>query len=142
MEPSGRNRWPPVANEIRAEAAKTSQDCCRGLQPVAAGTHGKEGGRRFESVRGLCKIPANQGFFFDADLQILQRDAGMEHIMEVPSPDRPAKCTGRLDFGASGERTLAQRREPAGLRSRARTSREPRDAVLSGSVECGSRACP
>jgi hypothetical protein len=40
------------------------------------------GGRRFESVRGLCKIPAKRGFFFRVGLQDPQRAVGMEPFME------------------------------------------------------------
>ena len=36
MEPSGRNQWQPVANEQAPKTAKTSQNRCRGLRPVAA----------------------------------------------------------------------------------------------------------
>jgi hypothetical protein len=44
--------------------------------------HGKEG-RRFESVRGLCKSPARRGFFFRMHLHDPQRAVGMEHPGEV-----------------------------------------------------------
>jgi hypothetical protein len=40
-------------------------------------------GRRFESVRGLCKNPANERFSFLGDLQIPQLDADGEHFMEL-----------------------------------------------------------
>ena len=36
MEPSGRNSWQPAANEHTPKTAKTSQNRCRGLRPVAA----------------------------------------------------------------------------------------------------------
>jgi hypothetical protein len=35
MEQSGRNRWQPVANGITAKTARTSQNRCRELRPVA-----------------------------------------------------------------------------------------------------------
>jgi len=59
MEPSGRNQWQPVANGTPQKPLKQADP-----QPVAThgnrfGAHGKEGGRRFESVKGLCKRPAN-----------------------------------------------------------------------------------
>jgi len=42
-------------------------------------------GRRFESVRGLCKSPAKRDFSFRIIyLRIVQLDAGMEHIMGLP----------------------------------------------------------
>jgi hypothetical protein len=47
MEPSGRNPRQPVANESAAKTAQTGENPCRRLRP------GKEGVRRFESVRGL-----------------------------------------------------------------------------------------
>jgi hypothetical protein len=43
MEQSGRNRWQPVANGTPAKAAQMGENRCRGLRPVAAGMHGKEG---------------------------------------------------------------------------------------------------
>jgi hypothetical protein len=36
MEPSGRNRWQPVANGPTLKTAKSSRNRCRGLRPVAA----------------------------------------------------------------------------------------------------------
>jgi hypothetical protein len=56
MEPSGRNRWQPIANGSGLTRLEADP------QPVAThgnrfGAHGKEG-LRFESVRGLCKGPA------------------------------------------------------------------------------------
>ncbi len=43
------------------------------------------GGRRFESVRGLCKSPGGWAFvfFFKNNLQIHSGCSGMEHFMEV-----------------------------------------------------------
>src|SRR5205823_9297166 len=35
MEPRGCNGWQSAANRMRAEAAKTSRNRCRGLRPVA-----------------------------------------------------------------------------------------------------------
>ena len=42
MEPRGRSRWQPVANQIGAEAAKMSGNRCRGLRPLPESFHGKE----------------------------------------------------------------------------------------------------
>src|SRR5687768_3411328 len=39
-------------------------------------------GRRFESVRGLCKVPANRGFPYQLDLHHFEHASGMEAIME------------------------------------------------------------
>ena len=49
---------------------------------------GKEGGRRFESVRGLYKIPVNRYLFSRRHLQSRQRAPGMEPFMELPGPAR------------------------------------------------------
>jgi hypothetical protein len=59
MEPSGRNRWQPVANHAAPKRAETRENRCRGLRPVADRLAWYGGGRRFESARGLCKSPAN-----------------------------------------------------------------------------------
>jgi len=58
MEPSGRNRWQPVANRSPMKKAQTGQSAAGGnpRQPFRSAWQG--GGRRFESVRGLCKRPA------------------------------------------------------------------------------------
>jgi hypothetical protein len=39
-------------------------------------------GRRFESVRGLCKPPHVGGFGFQADLLVVDRAVGVELWME------------------------------------------------------------
>jgi hypothetical protein len=43
MEPSGRNRWQPVANETVAKNGSSRRNRCRGLRPVADRSAGKEG---------------------------------------------------------------------------------------------------
>jgi hypothetical protein len=40
MEPSGRNRWQPVANGAAAKTAQIGEKRCRGLRPVADGEEG------------------------------------------------------------------------------------------------------
>jgi hypothetical protein len=62
--------WSPVVaisgnhwqRRVAAGGANTSQNRCRGLRPVAAGSAWQGGGRRFESVRGLCKSAAKRYF--------------------------------------------------------------------------------
>jgi hypothetical protein len=62
MEPRGCNGWQSVANQVRAEAAETSQ---KPLAWVATGCRRWKGaGLRFESGRGLCKSRANQAYMF------------------------------------------------------------------------------
>jgi hypothetical protein len=61
MEPSGRSQWQSVANATGTKAAPTSEN--HRLRPVAAEMI-KEGVERFESVRGICKSPANHGFLY------------------------------------------------------------------------------
>jgi hypothetical protein len=56
MEPSGRNRWQPVANGTAVKAAQVGENRCRALRPVAAETPWQGGDRRFESVRGLVRV--------------------------------------------------------------------------------------
>jgi len=41
--------------------------------------------RRFESVRRLCKVPANSTFSIQLDLEF-KRAVGMEPLMELPGP--------------------------------------------------------
>ena len=48
-------------------------------------------GRRFESVRGLCKVPANRRFFFRQNLYDYQRAVGMEPFMEPSGPERSSE---------------------------------------------------
>ena len=52
------------------------------------------GGRRFESVRGLCKSPGNRGFSFRLDLQDLQLAQGMEPFMELTGLKDPSIAVG------------------------------------------------
>jgi hypothetical protein len=62
MEPCGCNRWQPVANQA---SRKTAQIARNGLPPVATSwpeSFMVRRGRRFESVRGLCKSPAHAAF--------------------------------------------------------------------------------
>src|SRR6266513_4541695 len=44
-------------------------------------------GRRFESVRGLCKSHANRGFSCRSNLHELQHAVGMEPFMEPSDSD-------------------------------------------------------
>src|SRR5207249_8735859 len=55
MEPSGRNRWQPVANGTGPKTAQISRSATGGNPRLV-----REGGRRFESVRGL-EVPASAG---------------------------------------------------------------------------------
>ena len=64
--------------------AQTSQSGCRRLLIVAMVRRG----RRFESVRGLCKSPARRGFWVQPDLQGRQCAVGMEPFMELSSLGR------------------------------------------------------
>jgi hypothetical protein len=93
VEPRGCNRWQSVANRIGAEAAKTSENRCRGCHGLPEAFHGKGGGRRFESVRGLCKSRANRGFFCRRNLHGRQFAVGMEPFMELPEVE-----AGTLSF--------------------------------------------
>jgi hypothetical protein len=45
-------------------------------------------GRRFESVRGICKVPANRGLPYQLDLHHFEHASGMEPIMELPDQRR------------------------------------------------------
>src|SRR6266852_4818162 len=58
MEPSGRNRWQPVANEAPPKTAQTSQSATGGSprQPF----HGKEGVNGSSPLEGFREVPAKQ----------------------------------------------------------------------------------
>jgi hypothetical protein len=57
MEPRGCNRWQSVANRMGSRTAKTSQNRCRGLQPVAESSAWKEGVSGSSPEEGLKKAP-------------------------------------------------------------------------------------
>jgi hypothetical protein len=57
MEPSGRNQWQPVADEVTAKTAQTAENRCRGLRPVAA-EDGKEGVDGSSPSEGFEVFPA------------------------------------------------------------------------------------
>jgi hypothetical protein len=80
MEPSGRNRWQPVANATLPETAQIGETVAIGCDRLRREAHGKEGGRRFESARGLCKSAVNRRFLTYMDLHDLQRAVGMEPL--------------------------------------------------------------
>src|SRR6266511_4120331 len=61
MEPRGCNRWQSVANRIGAEGAKTSENRCRGLRPVADRSAWLRRGSPFESGRGLRRFRCRAG---------------------------------------------------------------------------------
>jgi hypothetical protein len=52
-------------------------------------SNGKGGGRRFESVRGLCKSAGNRRFLVQLDLLGLERAVGMEPFMELFASPQP-----------------------------------------------------
>jgi hypothetical protein len=70
----------------RLKQAKTVAVGCNRLRREA---HGKEGGLRFESGRGLCKSAANRRFVFQLDLQNRQCAVGMGPFMELSVRRRP-----------------------------------------------------
>jgi hypothetical protein len=55
MEQSGRNPWQPVANAVKRYRRNQAKAVARGCDRLPIGAHGKEGGQRFEYVRGLRK---------------------------------------------------------------------------------------
>jgi hypothetical protein len=89
MEPSGRNRWQPVAN---GAAAKTAQ----------IGENGKEGVDGSSPSESFAKAPEIGAFSFRATCSV-ERAVGMEPFMELlrrhsqsaASPDvRSLACDG------------------------------------------------
>src|SRR5204863_6777246 len=88
-------------------------------------------GRRFESVRGLCKSPAGCNFSFRLYLHDSQRAVDMEPSME------PSGREARLDTDRRGRPALT--REPLGTRrlSEGRCPAEelpPRDGARDASI--------
>ena len=57
--------------------------------------HGKEGGRRFESVRGLCKIPVKRGFFVSVQSAGTRSAAANEPVWSAPRRRRSWMVIGR-----------------------------------------------
>jgi hypothetical protein len=72
MEPSGRNRWQPVANETRPETAQASETVAVGCDRLPPRPHGKEGVDGSSPSEGSAKAPQIGAFSFDEDLQELQ----------------------------------------------------------------------
>jgi hypothetical protein len=62
-------------------------------------------GRRFESVRGLCKSPARRGFCIHVDWQVQPRAVGMEPFMELSSREQ---LSAKLDYPAIAATTASQ----------------------------------
>jgi hypothetical protein len=76
MEPRGCNR-PQIAG--KSTGPRNRQNKRNPLPPAATGclrSSMVRRGRRFESVRGLCKIPGNRPFLVEAGLHELQRAVG------------------------------------------------------------------
>src|SRR6266446_6478410 len=53
MEPSGRNRWQPVANGTPSKTSQTSRSATGGNPRRPFRSAWKGGGQRFETLRGL-----------------------------------------------------------------------------------------
>jgi hypothetical protein len=103
-------------------------------------------GRRFESVRGLCKSAGNRRFLVQGDLLLLRRAVGMEPFMELSSSERLAIGRGaRISGGRRPRRSSACRNPPRALLSGHSTpptspstesSRTPGLAVPGSSSNC------
>ena len=82
MEPSGRNRWQPVANRTAGKSRKEGKTVAVGCDQLPKSLHGKEGVGGSKSARGLCKSAANRRFFRGRRLQDLQYAVRVEPFME------------------------------------------------------------
>src|SRR6266498_2046303 len=69
--------------EVRVDLGK-----CRDSATPARSISRSGGGRRFESVRGLCKSPVNRSFCVQVDLLLVECAVGMEPFMELSVSDR------------------------------------------------------
>jgi hypothetical protein len=120
MEPSGRNRWQPVASRTAARTAEMGENRC---PPVATGClrcSMVRRGRRFESARGLCKGPANRRFLFHEYLHDLQRAVGMEPFMEPSGSERALEESEKSTHSPGGH---------AGRSDKTRTQCQPNEAA-------------
>jgi hypothetical protein len=109
------NRSQSNPPRLRHEQAKTVADDRHRL-PKAA--HGKGGGRRFESARGLCKSAARRRFSVQLDLLQGERAMGMEPFMELSGSkasqfiSRRRQSTGRRSVCFRGRTTSCSRTSP------------------------------
>src|SRR5438876_12312311 len=78
----------------RGEPRKQAKSVATGSHRLPEKFHGKEGGRRFESVRGLCKSPAKRGFAVCVQSAWGLLRAWMEPFMELSRRER-ARCFRR-----------------------------------------------
>ena len=91
MEPSGRNRWQPVANRTRSKIAQTGRSATGGKPRQPFRSDGKEGveGRRFASVReGLFRTmkPLQKGGFSVAVMDTAEHLLDKEGIDDGEHP--------------------------------------------------------
>jgi hypothetical protein len=84
MEPSGRNQWQPVANAGRQKPRKQAKTVAVGCDRLRATFQGKEGGRRFESVRGLCTCDG-YGAVYGA-FRLAAAGRGRDPAQPLPAP--------------------------------------------------------
>ena len=77
---TGGNRWQMGLPRKRLEQAKT---VAMGCDQLPGPQNGKEGVDGFESVRGLCKMPANGHFLVTIHLHRGERTPGIEPFMEL-----------------------------------------------------------
>jgi hypothetical protein len=90
------------ARERRKQAKFVATGCHR----LPEMFHGKEGGRRFESVRGLYKSAANPCLSYQSDLHELQVALGMEPFYGAFRSRDAATASGYLPFSKVIERLV------------------------------------
>jgi hypothetical protein len=64
MEPSGRNRWQPVANGLANKTAQTSKTVAGDCDQLPKSFHGKEGVDRSSPSEGSAKAPEIGAFSY------------------------------------------------------------------------------
>jgi hypothetical protein len=62
MEPSGRNRWQPVANAQADKRLERAESVAAGCHRLPATLHGKEGVDGSSPSEGFTEVPANAAF--------------------------------------------------------------------------------
>jgi hypothetical protein len=82
MEPRGCKRWQSGANQIGSEPPKQAKTVALGCDRLLKAAHGKEGVSGSSPEEGSAKAPQNETFCFRISLQIRERGAGMEPVME------------------------------------------------------------
>jgi hypothetical protein len=97
MEPSGRNRWQPLADANEAGIAKQAKTVAVSYAQLPIGPHGKEGVSGSSPEEGFAKVPQVGTFSVGSACTI----SNVHHVWSrlwsfqvQPSAWRPRHCVG------------------------------------------------